>query len=56
MRNLIFISIIGAMAALFMGCEKKASPVERDKYLVTGIGCNDCHTPWKMGPQWPGAG
>jgi hypothetical protein len=25
--------------------------VERGKYLVTIMGCNDCHTPWKMGPQ-----
>jgi len=23
--------------------------VERGKYLVTIMGCNDCHTPWKMG-------
>jgi hypothetical protein len=23
--------------------------VERGKYLVTVMGCNDCHTPWKMG-------
>ena len=29
------------------------SPVERGKYLVTGAGCNDCHTPWKMGPNGP---
>jgi len=31
-----------------------ASPVERGKYLVNTVGgCNDCHTPWKMGPQGP---
>ncbi len=29
------------------------SPVERGKYLVTTMGCNDCHTPWKMGAQGP---
>jgi mono/diheme cytochrome c family protein len=29
------------------------SPVERGKYLVTILGCNDCHTPWKMGPKGP---
>jgi hypothetical protein len=28
-----------------------AARVERGKYLVTIMGCNDCHTPWKMGPQ-----
>ncbi len=25
----------------------------RGKYLVTTSGCNDCHTPWKMGEQGP---
>jgi hypothetical protein len=25
----------------------------RGKYLVTGGGCNDCHTPWKMGDNGP---
>ncbi|HKV98345.1 MAG TPA: c-type cytochrome [Vicinamibacterales bacterium] len=29
------------------------SPVERGKYIVTAGGCNDCHTPWKMGPNGP---
>ena len=27
--------------------------VERGKYLVTIAGCNDCHTPFKMGPHGP---
>ena len=31
----------------------KESPAERGKYLVTAAGCNDCHTPWKMGPNGP---
>jgi mono/diheme cytochrome c family protein len=25
----------------------------RGRYLVTVAGCNDCHTPWKMGPKGP---
>lgn len=25
----------------------------RGKYLVTVAGCNDCHTPWTMGPDGP---
>jgi mono/diheme cytochrome c family protein len=25
----------------------------RGEYLVKIMGCNDCHTPWKMGPQGP---
>lgn len=27
--------------------------VARGKYLVTAAGCNDCHTPWKMGANGP---
>ena len=27
--------------------------IERGKYLVTIMGCNDCHTPWKMGAKGP---
>src|SRR5688500_13365428 len=27
--------------------------VARGKYLVTIGGCNDCHTPFKLGPQGP---
>jgi hypothetical protein len=27
--------------------------VARGKYLVTAFGCNDCHTPLKMGPKGP---
>ena len=29
------------------------TPVERGKYLVNAIGCNDCHTPKTMGPNGP---
>lgn len=27
--------------------------VARGEYLVRAIGCNDCHTPWKLGPNGP---
>jgi mono/diheme cytochrome c family protein len=27
--------------------------VERGAYLVKRMGCNDCHTPWKLGPKGP---
>jgi hypothetical protein len=30
-----------------------AKRVERGKYLVTIMACNDCHTPFKMGPKGP---
>jgi hypothetical protein len=29
------------------------SPVERGRYLVMAMGCNDCHTPWKLGEKGP---
>ena len=32
---------------------EKAARVERGRYLVTIVGCNDCHTPLKMGPNGP---
>jgi mono/diheme cytochrome c family protein len=35
------------------GSSSPADPVTRGKYLVTVAGCNDCHTPWKMGPAGP---
>jgi mono/diheme cytochrome c family protein len=31
----------------------KAARIERGAYLVRTMGCNDCHTPWKMGPRGP---
>ena len=27
------------------------TPAERGAYLVSTMGCHDCHTPWKMGPN-----
>ena len=31
----------------------KPDPVERGQYLVKIMGCNDCHTPLKFGPEGP---
>jgi hypothetical protein len=59
--------LVALLAALtFTSCTEQASAkpavaqkdltvqrVERGKYLVTIIGCNDCHTPFKMGPNGP---
>ncbi len=36
-----------------VSAEKKAARIERGAYLVRTMGCNDCHTPWKMGPRGP---
>jgi len=30
-----------------------AEKIARGKYIVTTSGCNDCHTPWVMGPKGP---
>jgi mono/diheme cytochrome c family protein len=31
----------------------RARAVERGRYLVSVLGCHDCHTPLKMGPNGP---
>jgi hypothetical protein len=31
----------------------KNAKVARGAYLVKGVGCNDCHTPLKLGPNGP---
>jgi mono/diheme cytochrome c family protein len=31
----------------------KKAPIERGAHLVRTMGCNDCHTPWKLGPRGP---
>src|SRR5262249_3179445 len=33
--------------------DSSADKVQRGKYLVTIGGCNDCHTPFKLGPNGP---
>src|SRR5665213_2781933 len=36
------------------GSTQVAAPsIARGNYLVSAMGCNDCHTPWKMGAQGP---
>ena len=47
-------TLVLALAMLsFAAAADKSSQVERGKYLVTVTGCNDCHTPWSMGPDGP---
>jgi len=31
----------------------EAARIQRGAYLVAFGGCNDCHTPWKLGPKGP---
>jgi mono/diheme cytochrome c family protein len=44
-----------ALVACTQAPQKPApqTSVERGKYLVTVGGCNDCHTPWKLGEKGP---
>ena len=30
-----------------------AESIERGRYLVSVLGCHDCHTPWTLGPNGP---
>lgn len=51
------LACIAALALALAGASSTlaADPkkVARGKYLVTVAVCNDCHTPWKMGPDGP---
>ena len=57
-------TLLFAAAFVGAGCQQAPTPpaaptheemVTRGEYLVTIIGCNDCHTPLKMGPNGPEA-
>jgi hypothetical protein len=57
--------MMAASAAAMVGCSRGSSlgqavaaegqlaRAERGGYLVNMVGCNDCHTPFKMGPNGP---
>ena len=50
------LAIAAALAALPVAADPgkpDAAKIERGKYVVTTSGCNDCHTPWKMGEKGP---
>src|SRR6202162_3605608 len=64
-KGLIALAALGLLAVLAPAGAPRAEPkpagqsavaakrVERGKYLVTIMTCNDCHTPFKMGPKGP---
>ncbi len=59
-RILVTLTAAGALAALASSARadapaqaKAAGRVARGRYLVTVAGCNDCHTPLKLGPEGP---
>lgn len=49
-----FAALTLLLAVLAPGCQKQAppepTPIERGKYLVTIMGCHDCHSPKVMDP------
>jgi mono/diheme cytochrome c family protein len=49
---LVVLSFLGT-AASAAEPPKKPAKVARGEYLVRAMGCNDCHTPWKMGKDGP---
>ena len=52
LKRLAPIAALAVLAAT-LAATNTSSRAARGKYLVTGIGCNDCHTPLKMGPAGP---
>ena len=65
MKAFITILVLAGFVGLLNACNSsqdkvttvavapKDSLVARGKYLVTVMGCNDCHSPKKMGPNGP---
>jgi mono/diheme cytochrome c family protein len=52
-RTLALFAIATAVLASQTAFAADGDSRARGKYLVTVAGCNDCHTPWKMGPNGP---
>jgi mono/diheme cytochrome c family protein len=57
-RAVIASALALAVSPVFAGSEKPGAltqeeKVARGRYLVTIVGCNDCHTPHLAGPQGP---
>jgi mono/diheme cytochrome c family protein len=46
-------AVAAASFAAIAGSAPAVSLAERGRYIVTTFGCNDCHTPWKLGPNGP---
>lgn len=58
-------TVLALAAAAAVGCSdarpsvdasaasKTSARIERGAYLVSVFGCNDCHTPFKIGPKGP---
>ncbi len=66
MKKISIVSCLTLIAFVIFSCQQKArqtseiatevskdSLIRRGEYLVTVIGCGDCHSPKRMGPQGP---
>ena len=59
MRPVVAVTVIALAAALVAatfaaaGGAPAQTLAQRGEYIVTTFGCNDCHTPWKLGPNGP---
>lgn len=47
------LATLAPIARLHAAAPAASAQGERGRYLVKIMGCNDCHTPFKMGPQGP---
>ena len=63
-KKLLAVAGLTCVLATAAGCDRAeatttpkapttAERVARGKYIVSTAGCNDCHTPWKMGEKGP---
>ena len=56
MKTLIMTTLVLTACSSAKAPEVSIDPTQeiaRGKYLVMGGACNDCHTPWKLGPTGP---
>jgi mono/diheme cytochrome c family protein len=51
MKQLVM--LVAAALPLAALADAAADKVARGKYIVSTSACNDCHTPWIMGPKGP---
>jgi mono/diheme cytochrome c family protein len=53
MNRLMLCILAAASIQSAVAADGAVAKVARGKYLVTTSGCNDCHTPWHLGPSGP---
>src|SRR3954467_108793 len=56
--TIVLVTVVAVLATLSVTAKStnvptKQQQIARGEYLVTVGGCNDCHTPLKMGPKGP---